>query len=232
MIFLRSLLYAAVFYAGSVLYVLAAMLAIPVGRSAVIFAARRWGLFHRFCITWLLGQRIRVEGDMPEEPVLYVFKHESMFETIEMLCLFRRAAIVAKVELTRIPLWGRLAVAHGIIPVERQAGAAALRVMMKAAKEALAEGRPLCLFPEGTRVPHGERPPLRSGFAGLYKMLKVPVIPVALDSGRVSPRNSFLKRPGVITFRVGETIPAGLPRLEAEARVHAAINALNTTPSP
>src|SRR3546814_6840790 len=58
-------------------------------------------------------------------------------------------------------------------------------------------------------------------------LLKVPVIPVAIDSGRLSPRNSFLKRPGTITFHVGEIIPPGLPRAEAEARVHAAINALN-----
>src|SRR3546814_1111586 len=78
---------------------------------------------------------------MPDGPFFYVLKHESMFETIDLVCLFPSPAIVAKVELTRIPLWGRLAVAHGIIPVERQAGASALRVMMKAAKAALAMGR-------------------------------------------------------------------------------------------
>lgn len=227
MVLVRSLLYTAVFYSISLLYVLAATALLPMGRPAMIFAARCWGWYHRFCITLLLGQRVRVEGEMPEGSFLYVLKHESMFETIDILCQFRRPAIVAKVELTKIPFWGRLALAHGVIPVERQAGAKALRRMMKAATEALAEGRPLCLFPEGTRVPHGQRPPLRSGFAGLYKMLKVPVIPVAVDSGRLSPRDSFLKRPGVITFRVGEPIPPGLPRAEAEARVHAAINALN-----
>src|SRR3546814_14279984 len=94
---------------------------------------------------------------MPDGPFFYVLKHESMFETIDLVCLFPSPAIVAKVELTRIPLWGRLTVAHGIIPVERQAAASALRVMMKAAKAALAMGRTICPFPEGTPVPPGER---------------------------------------------------------------------------
>lgn len=227
MVLLRSLLYTAIFYPMSLLYVLAATAMLPLGQPAMLRAARSWAWLHRFCVTRLLGQRVRVEGEMPEGPFLYVFKHEAMFETIEILGLFEKPAILAKAELTRMPLWGRLALAHGVIPVERDAGATALRAMMRAATRALADERPLCLFPEGTRVPHGERPPLRSGFAGLYKMLKVPVVPVALDSGRVSPRNSFLKRPGVVTFRVGEIIPPGLPRAEAEQRVHRAINALN-----
>jgi 1-acyl-sn-glycerol-3-phosphate acyltransferase len=85
------------------------------------------------------------------------------------------------------------------------------------------------IFPEGTRVPVGEQPPLQPGFAGLYKSLGIPVVPVALDSGRVWPRRSFVKRPGIVTMRVGETIPPGLPRKEVEERVHATINALETS---
>jgi 1-acyl-sn-glycerol-3-phosphate acyltransferase len=79
-------------------------------------------------------------------------------------------------------------------------------------------------------VPHGEAPALKAGFAGIYAMLGVPVVPVAVNSGRLSPRNGFLKRAGTITYRIGEAIPAGLPRAKAEARVHAAINALNLLP--
>ncbi len=76
-------------------------------------------------------------------------------------------------------------------------------------------------------VPHGERPELKSGMAGLYKLLGLPVIPVALDSGLYSPKGSFVKRAGMVRMKVGEAIPPGLPRAEIEARVFAAINALN-----
>ena len=103
---------------------------------------------------------------------------------------------------------------------------AAMRRMIAQAKRAKESGRPIILFPEGTRVPHGETPPLRAGLAGLYKILGLPVIPVALNSGKVWP-NGFLKQAGIVTVKVGEPIPPGLPREEIEARVHAAINVLN-----
>jgi 1-acyl-sn-glycerol-3-phosphate acyltransferase len=224
---IRSLLFALVFYSLTVVCVLMAMVASPFGGEPLRCVVAAWARIHRGCAHILLGQRVRVEGTLPDTPMLFVFKHESMFETIDLLCFFRAPMIAAKKELADIPLWGMMARRYGIIAVERGAGASAMRAMRKAAVDALAAGRPVCLFPEGTRVPHGEAPPIRAGFAGLYMLLGVPVVPVAVDSGKVAPRNSFLKRRGVITYRVGEVIPPGLPRAEAEARAHAAINALN-----
>ena len=81
------------------------------------------------------------------------------------------------------------------------------------------------IFPEGTRVPHGSKAKLQAGFAGLYKLIGLPVVPVAVNSGPLYHR--FWKRSGTITYRIGEKIPPGLPRAEIEARVAAAINALN-----
>ena len=97
--------------------------------------------------------------------------------------------------------------------------------MIREARGLAAEGRPLVIFPEGSRVEHGVRAPLRSGFAGLYKALKLPVVPVAVNSGPAYHRG--LKRRDPITYRFGEEIPPGLPRGEVETRVLDAINALN-----
>ncbi|MGK2908673.1 MAG: lysophospholipid acyltransferase family protein [Sphingobium sp.] len=227
MIVLRSLAFAVIFYGLSLFWVLWVIVAAPFGPRQVQIAATRWSRFHRACARILLGQKVKIVGTVSSEPMLYVMKHESMFEAIDMLCVFDAPMVAAKKELTDMPLWGRAARIYGLIPVERTAGPAAMRALRKAALAGLATGRPLCLFPEGTRVPHGETPELRAGFAGLYMLLKVPVVPIAVDSGRVAPRGSWLKRPGTITYLIGETIPAGLPRAEAEARAHAAINALN-----
>lgn len=226
---LRSLAFMLVFYAGSACFVLAAMAVNLAAPQSIPAVATQWSRFHRACVRWLLGQKIRVEGTLPQGPYLYILKHESMFETIDLLCLLDRPAIAAKRELFDIPFWGGIARRYGLIPIERSAGASALRALRAAAKATTAQGRAVCLFPEGTRVPHGESPPLRSGFAGIYSLLKLPVVPIAVDSGRVSPRGKFLKRAGTITYKVGEIVPPGLDRNEAEARVHAAINALNSS---
>jgi 1-acyl-sn-glycerol-3-phosphate acyltransferase len=133
--------------------------------------------------------------------------------------------VFAKQELFAIPGWGYSARTYGLIPVARDKGAKTLRAMLALAKQRVDEGRPLVIFPEGTRVAHGTRPPLQAGFAGLYKLLRLPVVPIAVDSG--AAYHHLVKQPGRITYKVGDMIPAGLPREEVEARVHAAINALN-----
>ena len=223
---IRSVLFALVFYPGSIFVVGAAALMVPFGERATIRGARNWALFHRFCARWILGIRTQVIGTLDAGQALYIFKHESMYETVETLALFKKPVVVMKQELLDMFGWGYAARAHGSIGVDREAGATAMRRMIAQAKRAKDSGRPIILFPEGTRVPHGERPPLRAGLSGLYKILGLPVIPVALDSGKVWPRG-FVKHAGVVTIKVGDPIPPGLSREEIEARVHAAINVLN-----
>lgn len=221
----RSIAFYAVFYAGTVLFVLAALVAAPLSRRVLNSVVTGWAGFHRACASLLLGIRVRIEGEVPSGGVLLAIRHESFFEAIDLPRAYDLPVVFAKAELLALPLWGRVARLYGIIPVEREQGAKALRSMLKLARDRIAEGRALAIFPEGTRVPHGTEAPLRSGFAGLYKLLGLPVVPVAVDSGRLYHRR--WKRPGTITYRYGEQIPPGLGREEMEFRVLAAINALN-----
>lgn len=224
---LRAILFAIIFYTGSLFYVLAGFIAAAIGDGTMRRHAIRWALFHRWCTRLLLGIKSRVEGTIPSGPVLFVSKHQSMYETIELLCILDQPVVVMKQELTDVPLWGWVAQAYGVIPVNRVGSGAALRQLMRAAKVAKDSGRPVLIFPEGTRVPIGEQPELKPGFAGLYRQLNLLTVPIALDSGRLSPRHSFIKKPGIITFRFGEPIAPGLPREEIEALAHHAINALD-----
>jgi 1-acyl-sn-glycerol-3-phosphate acyltransferase len=222
----RSFLFALIFYGGTVPAVLLSFPISLLGTKAVRRWAHLWVRFHKACARWLLGVRTRVEGVPPEGACLVACKHQSMYETLEIILMLDEPAIVMKRELVDIPLWGWVTRRYGVIPVDRMGGATALRRMMRAAEAASAEGRPIIIFPVGTRVPPGETPPLQPGFAGLYRALKLPVSPVAVDSGRLWPRGRFIKRQGIVTMRFLEPIEAGLPRQEIEARVHAAINVL------
>lgn len=227
----RSLLYAAIFYPATLLWVLIGLVASLFGSRPTLAVVQSWVDMHHLLAKQVLGIRTRVEGAVPAGSYLIAVKHQSMFETLEMVRLCKLPVIVLKRELTRIPLFGAMTRLYGVIAVERSAGARALRALVEEGRRALATGRPVIIYPEGTRVRPGETPPLKSGFVALYRALDLPVVPVAVDSGRLWGRG-FVHRSGTVTFQVGETLPAGLPRNEIELRVHSAINALESRSEP
>jgi 1-acyl-sn-glycerol-3-phosphate acyltransferase len=222
---LRSLAFYVAFYGVTVLLVFVALAVLPLGRDRYKHVVRVWATWHRTCARALLGITVEAEAFTPRSGILYAIKHESFFEAIELPHMYPLPVVFAKEQLLRIPLWGAIGTRYGLIAVDRARGASTLRAMLAEARRWTADGRPLVIFPEGTRVRHGTRPPLQAGFAGLYKMLGLPVVPVAVDSGPLYQR--LWKRSGTIRYRFGEEIPPGLPREDIEARVHAAINALN-----
>ena len=227
----RSLLYAAIFYPATLLWVLAGIVASLFGQPPTLAVVLSWVELHHWLAEHILGIRPRVEGAIPPGPHLIAVKHQSMYETIEMVRVTQLPVIVIKRELVDIPLFGLMTRRYGVIPVERSAGAKALRALVVEGKQAVAGGRSVIIYPEGTRVRVGETPRLKSGFAALYRALGLPVVPVAVDSGRLWGRG-LVHQSGTVTLKVGEIIPPGLGRDEIEARVHAAINALELSPQP
>jgi 1-acyl-sn-glycerol-3-phosphate acyltransferase len=224
---IRSVLFYFLSYLTTAIMVLVGLPVALMSRRALSLYARAWARILSAYAHYVLGVRLKLEGTMPQGPVLFAAKHESAYETLLLLALIEDPVIVLKREIADVPLFGKLTRRHGVIPVDRTANAAALRAMLSAADEAKAQARAVLIFPEGTRVPHGRQPKLQAGFAGLYARLGLPVVPVATDSGLAWHRG-FFKRPGVVRIHFGDVIPAGLPRKEIEAEVHRAINALNS----
>ena len=223
---LRAVLFAILFYLATLSCVIAALLAAPFSRRAFRQVVLGWTRIHYWLSSNLLGIETRVEGGFPPGAMLFAVKHQAMYETLEMVRITNLPVMVMKKELSDIPLFGFLTRRYGVIPVERTAGAKALRNMVTEGEKSVATGRPVIIFPEGTRVCVGQQPRIKPGFAALYRALGLPVVPIAVNSGRLWGRG-FVHQPGIVTFKVGETIPPGLKRDEVEARVHAAINALD-----
>jgi len=228
--YLCSLLFMALFYPATLMFVLAGLAASLVGTKPMRAVVHAWADFHHGLCLHVLGIRTKTFGAMPRGQCLIAIKHQSMFETIEILRLARTPVVVMKRELADMPFFGWITRRYGVIAVDRAAGAKALRTMLAEAKQAASTGRPIAIFPEGTRVQPGEAPPLRPGFSGLYRALGLPVVPIAVDSGRLWGRG-VLKQPGTVHFQIAEVIPTGLSREEIETRVHAGINLLEPSAS-
>lgn len=225
---MRSLVFYPLFYCVSLMLISLNLLALPLPPGVLFALVRVWCGWHRWCCRHVLGIRVVVEGAVPDGAVLCAIRHESFFEAIDLPILLRNPVVFAKAELFAIPIWGLLARRYGLVMVDRQAGARALRGMIAAALVSASAGglrRPIAIFPEGTRVPHDDAPALQAGFAGIYKMAGLPVVPIAVDSGPLYHRR--WKRAGLIRYRVGAMLPPGLPRGEIEERVRVAINALH-----
>ena len=145
---------------------------------------------------------------LPDGPMLIASQHQSAFDTLIWLLLVPRVSYVYKAELSRVPLVGPLLRMSGQIMLDRRAGFAAIKALLRGAERAVADGRQIVIFPEGTRVEPGVEAPLRPGIAALAARTALPVIPVSTDSGRLWGRQAFVKRPGIVHVVIGPALPA------------------------
>ena len=133
----------------------------PFGSRPVQRQVHAWSAYHHWLVRNVLGIRMVWDGAIPDGAYLIAVKHSSMMEAVDTLHFARSPVVVMKRELTVIPLFGWVTLRYGVIGVDRDAGSAALREMMVQAKAAVAGGRPVIIFPEGTRVPFDASPPLK-----------------------------------------------------------------------
>ncbi len=197
-------------------------------RGWAVAVVRLWARLILALARHVLGLDFRIAGALPPPGgrVVIAAKHQSAWDTIVFLALLDDPAYVLKRELTRLPIYGWFCRKLGMIAVDRAAGAAALRGLVAAAEPVLAAGRPVVIFPQGTRVAPGARRPYLPGVYAIYARGDVTVIPVALDSGRYWGRRAFRKHAGTIALAVLPAMPPGLDRrgfmAELERRIESA----------
>ena len=184
-------------------------------------------------LRWTVGLSHRVEGleNVPKGNFMVASKHQSAWETLALHTIFADPSIVLKLELLKLPVLGFYITKLGMVPIDRAAGGSALKSMIGAARKAAGDGRPVLIFPQGTRVSPGGEAPYHSGVFALYRALDCPVVPVALNSGTFWSRHAFFKRPGVITVRILPPMQRGLDRKafmkDLEATIETATQALD-----
>jgi 1-acyl-sn-glycerol-3-phosphate acyltransferase len=229
---IRSLLYVVLFYVVTALFLLIGSPLLLAPRSWAMAGLKAHALTCVWLLRWVVGTRMEVRGreHLPAGGCLIAAKHQSAWDTFALVPLFPDPALIMKAELMRIPFYGWFSAKFGMIPVKREAGPSALRAMLKAAKDRVAQGRQVLIFPEGTRRAVDAEPDYKPGIVPIYEALGVPCVPLALNSGLYWPRRSFIRRPGTIIVEFLEPIPAGMARAEfrrtLEARIEAATQRL------
>jgi 1-acyl-sn-glycerol-3-phosphate acyltransferase len=213
---LRSLIFTIVFYGWAALcgFFFLPFLFLP--RICMSYVAKKWCNNILWMCDHILHLHTHIIGQekLPKTPVIFASKHQSAWETLVFPCILSDPSIVLKRELLWIPFFGWYLKKVGMIPLSRAKGKGTqdLKRLIDKAKHAVELGRSVLIFPEGTRSTPGQKTTYQSGVASLYMHLKIPVIPIALNSGLYWPRRSFLKYPGVINVEFLDPISPGLSR--------------------
>jgi 1-acyl-sn-glycerol-3-phosphate acyltransferase len=208
---LRSALFALALILVTPPYAIIALLSFPLPRMARYRLISAWSRLVVW-LAWLLcGIRWKIEGrkHLPDEPAVILSQHQSAWETLAFQEIFPPQVQVLKRELLWIPFFGWGLAMMSPIAIDRTRGTAAMRELARKGRQRLAQGFWVVVFPEGTRVPPGEKRAYHQGGAWLAVNCGVPVVPVAHNAGKLWPRNAFLKRAGTVTVRIGPPIGTG-----------------------
>lgn len=232
LIFLRNILFNIFFFTWAPLGSLAALIVGSISNDRALFL--------KFIAAWVgvidWGERVFLNlrhekiglENLPPKPFIAALQHQAAWEAMQVPIWFPNAAIVLKQELLEVPLWGPCMDKYGAIPVQRAKKGSDIRRMLQAGEDFVKQSRAIIIFPQGTRVKLGETRPYQRGVGVLYEHLKVPVVPISLNSGeywgRVKLFGFFkIHFPGTVRVTIHPAIPAGLPRDEMMEKLQTAI---------
>jgi len=223
---LRSVIFLASLPVTALVLALVGWPLVFLGRDKAMRVTKLWARIALWSAKYIAGTGYRLENheNMPTGGAIVASNHQSMWETIALYALLPNPVIIFKKELLRVPVYGWWARATGNIIIDRDGGAKSLRKVMNQAKERIAEGAQVIVFPEGTRIPVGKTGKYQSGVAGVYKFTAARCYLVAHNSGCFWRRPGVIKIPGEITLRFLPPIEPGLDAKTFLAQLQAQID--------
>jgi len=236
MLLLRSLL----FYLGQIISILVfaplGVIVFPLKFETRYYLITRWTAFNLWWLKICCNVHYKVEGkeNIPNEACIVMCNHQSAFETLALQLIFVPQVWVLKRELLKIPIYGWGLASMQPIAIDRGSAIKSFRQIVEQGCERLKQNLWVIIFPEGTRVAPGEKGKYLPGGGLLAEKSGANIIPVAHNAGYLWPRNSMIKKPGLITFAIGSAInthdkSAKQITTEVESWIE---NTLKTLPDP
>ncbi len=222
---LRSIVFTASFYGVTALACLICLPGMFLPRKQFLNIVVGW----LEAVYWLerhimrLDYEVRGAEHLPaSDPYIVAAKHQSAYETMKLHILFRDPAIILKKELLSIPIWGQFVKKSDVIAIDRSSPEAAIASIQAGAIRMKEQGRPIIIFPQGTRVPvdmSAEQKPYKVGVARIQDATNLPIVPMALNTGYFWPKRGLLKRPGRVIFEFLPAIEPGMERGNLLAKI-------------
>ena len=210
---IRSLIFNIFLYVGLITIFILAIPTLILPSKFTIFFGRLSAKYIVLILRVILSTKVVFHGIENLKKVDNYFvasAHQSMFETFALQIPLDGPIFILKKELLNIPLFGWYLRKIGSIAIVRETTTKENLNFFDKVKEKIEKSkRPLLIFPQGTRVKLDDQPPFKKGVGRIYKALNLPCIPVALNTGKVWPKNSFMKYPGDIHISLLEPIMPG-----------------------
>ena len=211
--FIKSLIFNIFLYCGLILIFILAIPTLILPDKFTIFFGRMSAKYIVFILKLVLNTKVIFHGEENLKKVDRFFvasAHQSMFETFALQIPLDGPIFILKKELMNIPLFGWYLRKIGAIAIIRETTTKENLSFFDKVKNKLEDNkRPLLIFPQGTRVKLDECPPFKKGVGRIYNALNLPCIPVAVNTGKVWPKNSFMKHSGDIHISFLEPIMPG-----------------------
>ena len=211
---IRNIIFLFVFYFGLIFLLIFFIPSLILPQYIVILGGKFTGYWTGFCLKHIMGTKIEIKGIeniSSNQKYFVASSHQSIFETFFLQTIFDKPVFILKKELTKIPLFGWYLKKMGCIAIDRnKISKENLNFSDEVGKVIKDTDKILIIFPQGTRKSFDDRSKFKKGFSRIYNDLNIACLPVAINSGRVWPKNGKLISNQKITVSILSIIPPGI----------------------